>query len=100
MPPIESNTPTYPDLGDQVALARRIRAGDRVVRARAGRGADLASCCAHAHRHRSSRQELSAEKTGGGWRVELAGRVVEAAYLDQAIAELLGVRSGEAVPWR
>jgi hypothetical protein len=43
-------------------------------------------------------QELSAEKTGGGWRVELAGRAVEAAYLDQAIAELLGVRSGEAVP--
>lgn len=45
-------------------------------------------------------QVVSAEKTGKGWRVELAGRDVEAKYLDYAVAELLGVRSGHAIPLR
>ena len=42
-------------------------------------------------------EELSAEKTGEGWRVELGGRDVEAKYLDYALAELLGVRSAHAI---
>lgn len=43
--------------------------------------------------------ELIAEKTeDGDWVVALGGREARARYLDYALAELLGVPPGEAIP--